>query len=104
MYAVFQPDGRQYKVAQGDVIRIDYFEDAPVGAMLTFDQVLMVGGDATRVGKPFVDGATVVGEVVEHGKAKKVLIFKKRRRKANSQKLRGFRARYTTVRIHQINA
>mgnify|MGYP002636948025 CR=1 FL=1 len=103
MYAVIQAGGRQYKVSEGDTIKVDYFE-APVGAQITLDRVLLVGGESTRIGAPLVAGATVVGEVTSQGRGEKLLIFKKRRRKANSQTLRGFRARYTAVRIAQINA
>ena len=69
MYAVIQAGGRQYKVQEGDTIRVDFF-DAPVGAQVTFDRVLITAdGDAVKVGHPTVDGATVVGEVKEIGRA-----------------------------------
>ncbi len=102
MYAVIQAGGRQYKVSEGDTINVDFFE-APLGASVTFDQVLLSGGEATKIGVPLVEGATVVGEVMEQGRGPKLLIFKKRRRHANSQTLRGFRAKTTTVRIDKIN-
>jgi large subunit ribosomal protein L21 len=102
MYAVIQAGGRQYKVAEGDTISVDYFE-APVGAEVTFDRVLMTGGDATSVGTPLVDGASVVGAVVEQARGPKHIIFKRRRRKDSKVK-RGFRSHLTNVRIDKIIA
>ena len=102
MYAVIQTQGRQYKVAEGDTITVDHIE-APVGAQITFEEVLMTGGDAPKIGAPLLGGATVVGEVTAQGRGPKLLIFKKRRRHANSQTLRGFRSQITSVKISQIN-
>ena len=102
MYAVIQAGGRQYKVSEGDTIHVDYF-DAEPGAEVTFDKVLMTGGDETNVGTPLVDGASVVGQVTEQGRGPKLIIFKRRRRKANSMTTRGFRSHLTAVRIESIN-
>ncbi len=102
MYAVIKAQGRQYKVSEGDTITVDHIE-APVGAQITFEEVLMTGGDAATIGNPLVSGATVVGEVTGQGRGPKLLIFKKRRRHANSQTLRGFRSKVTSVKISQIN-
>ena len=102
MYAVIQAGGRQYKVATGDTIKVDFFE-APDGAEVTFDYVLMTGGDEPKVGKPFVDGASVVGKVVGQARGPKLIIFKRRRRKDSKVK-RGFRSRLTEVQIQAISA
>ena len=102
MYAVIKAQGRQYKVSEGDTITVDHI-DAPVGAQIMFEEVLMTGGDAPKIGVPHVDGATVLGEVTGQGRGPKLLIFKKRRRHANSQSLRGFRSKTTSVKISQIN-
>jgi large subunit ribosomal protein L21 len=102
MYAVIQAGGRQYKVSEGDIINVDKL-DGEVGSSVTFDKVLLTGGDATVVGQPLVKGATVQGEITVQGRAKKVIIFKKRRRQ-DSKTLRGFRAHYTAVRIDSIKA
>jgi len=103
MYAVIQAGGRQYKVSPGDTIQVDFFE-APVGAEVTFDRVLMTGGDASAIGRPFVDGVSVKGTVKAQGRGPKLIIFKKRRRHANSQTTRGFRSKVTSVEISAINA
>jgi large subunit ribosomal protein L21 len=103
MYAVIQAGGRQYKVSPGDTINVDFFE-APVGAEVTFDTVLMTGGDSTTVGRPYVDGVKVKGTVKAQGRGPKLIIFKKRRRHANSQTTRGFRAKVTSVEISSIDA
>jgi large subunit ribosomal protein L21 len=102
MYAVIQAGGRQYKVSEGDIINVDKL-DGEVGSAVTFEKVLLTGGDATKIGQPLVAGATVTGEITEQGRDKKVIIFKKRRRQ-DSKTLRGFRAHYTAVRIDTIKA
>ncbi len=103
MYAVVQVGGRQYKVTEGDTIQADFF-DVPVGTSVNFDQVLLTGGDdGTKVGRPFVDGATVSAEVVAQTKGEKLIIFKRRRRKDSKSKT-GFRARITEFKINGISA
>lgn len=98
MYAIIATGGKQYRVAEGDVIRIEKLA-AEAGSEVEFDQVLMVGsGDDVRVGAPLVDGGKVTAKVEDHGRAKKVHIMKFRRRK-HSQKQMGHRQHYTTVRI-----
>jgi large subunit ribosomal protein L21 len=101
MFAVIKTGGKQYRVAADDVITIATLEGEP-GAAVTFDQVLMVTNDnGTQVGAPLVEGATVMGEVVEHTRGAKVIAFKKRRRQ-NSRRKRGHRQDYTVVRITDI--
>ncbi len=100
MFAVIKTGGKQYRVAAADVITIDKVE-AEAGSTLTFP-VLLISGETTSVGAPLVEGASVLAEVVEQGRGKKVIAFKKRRRQ-NSRRKRGFRAELTTVRITEIS-
>lgn len=101
MFAVIKTGGKQYRVAANDVLTIEKLE-VEAGGVVEFKEVLMVGvgADAT-IGLPFVEGATVVAEVVEHGRAKKVIAFKKRRRQ-NSKRKRGHRQHETVVKITDI--
>ena len=102
MFAVIKTGGKQYKVAADDVITIEKIA-GDAGDAVTFDQVLLVGGETTLVGAPTVAGASVSGTVVEQGRAKKVIIFKKRRRKSWRTK-EGHRQDQTTVKITAITA
>ena len=100
MFAVIKTGGKQYKVSAEDVITIEKL-DGQAGDQITFDEVLMVGGDATEVGAPLVAGATVVGEVVEQGRARKIIVFKKKRRQGY-KRTKGHRQHQTLVRITDI--
>jgi large subunit ribosomal protein L21 len=102
MYAVIKTGGKQYRVAADDVVTIEKLA-ADAGAKVEFTEVLMVGGPdgEAKVGAPALPGAKVVAEVVEHGRAAKVIAFKKRRRK-NSRRKRGHRQHQTVVRIKEI--
>ena len=101
MYAVIRTGGKQYKVAKNDVITVEKLAGEK-GATVSFDEVLMVGGEgAAKVGAPLVAGAKVTGTVLEQGKGDKVLVFKKRRRK-NSRRKNGHRQFETVVRIADI--
>jgi large subunit ribosomal protein L21 len=101
MYAVIKTGGKQYRVAADEVLTVEKVA-GDAGAMVEFTEVLMVGGSAdAKVGKPTVSGAKVTAEVVEQGRARKVIAFKKRRRK-NSRRKRGHRQEQTTVRIKEI--
>jgi large subunit ribosomal protein L21 len=103
MFAVIRTGGKQYRVAENDVIRIEKLE-ADAGSEVVFDQVLMVGGEGQpRVGAPLVDGATVKAELVEQMRDRKVIIFKKRRRQ-NSRRKNGHRQHLSVVRITSISA
>lgn len=102
MYAVVESGGKQHRVREGDLIRVEKI-DGEVGSGVTLDKVLMVGGDAPKIGKPLVEGAKVQTEVVGHGKAKKVIIFKFKRRK-NYRRFRGHRQAYTDLRVTGIEA
>jgi large subunit ribosomal protein L21 len=103
MFAVIKTGGKQYRVAANDVVTIEKL-DGVAGDKIEFTEILMVGvgADAT-IGAPFVEGAVVSAEVVEQGRAKKVIAFKKRRRQ-NSKRTRGHRQHQTTVRILDIAA
>ncbi|MEK9903875.1 MAG: 50S ribosomal protein L21 [Bacteroidetes bacterium] len=103
MFAVIRTGGKQYRVAENDVIRIEKLE-ADAGSEVVFDQVLMVGGEGQpKVGAPLVDGATVKAELVEQMRDRKVIIFKKRRRQ-NSRRKNGHRQHLSVVRITSISA
>jgi large subunit ribosomal protein L21 len=103
MFAVIKTGGKQYRVAADDVLEIEKL-DAEPGATVTFDDVLLVSGEAgTTVGTPVVAGATVTAEVVEQTRGPKVISFKKRRRQ-NSKRQRGHRQDRTVVKITAISA
>jgi len=102
MYAVIQTGGKQYRVQEGDVLRVATLAEK-AGKKVNFDNVLLLGeGDAIKVGAD-VAKASVAAEILEHGLDKKIEIFKKRRRK-HSQTTQGHRQAYTAVRITKIGA
>ncbi|MDN5929341.1 MAG: 50S ribosomal protein L21 [Hyphomicrobiales bacterium] len=101
MFAVIKTGGKQYRVAAEDTLKIDRVE-GEVGQIVEIGRVLAHGeGDKVTIGSPFVEDATVTGEVVEQGRGPKVIAFKKRRRQ-NSRRTRGHRQLLTTVRISEI--
>jgi len=101
MYAVIKTGGKQYKVCPGELVRVEKL-DADAGSNVEIPEVLMVAdGAQITVGKPVVETAQVSAQVVEHGRAKKVLIMKKKKRKGYKVK-RGHRQPYTTLRIKEI--
>ena len=103
MYAVVSTGGKQYKVQEGEVLRIEKIP-GNVGDTVSFDRVLMVSdGENVRIGQPVLDNAAVDGQIVEQGKAKKIIVFKYKRRKRYRRK-QGHRQQYTAVRIDRINA
>jgi large subunit ribosomal protein L21 len=98
MYAVIRTGGKQYRVSEGDRLRIETL-DAGDGDTVEFDEVLMVGeGADVKIGAPFVDGGKVTATVKEHGRGKKVEIIKFRRRKHHMKRM-GHRQNYTEVEI-----
>ena len=98
MYAVVSTGGKQYRVAEGDLCRVEKL-DAEEGAAVEIDKVLMIAdGDKINIGTPFVDGGKVTATVKAHGRAKKVEIMKFRRRK-HHQKRTGHRQHYTEIEI-----
>ena len=102
-YAVIRTGGLQYKVSEGDLIRVPSLQ-TEVGEKLDVEEVLAVyrGGDMT-VGMPLVEGARVSAEVVRHGRAAKIIVYKKKRRKGYQRK-KGHRQGFTELRISTINA
>ena len=103
MYAIVQTGGKQYKVAQGDVLFVEKLE-ANEGDVVTLDQVLAVAGEnGLTVGAPVVEGATVTAKVVAQGKAKKVIVYKYKAKKDYRRK-QGHRQPYTKLVIESINA
>ena len=103
MYAVIVTGGKQYKVSEGDTIFVEKL-DMEEGSSVTFDKVLIAGeGDDVKVGAPTVDGASVEAKVVKNGKAKKIYVFKMKRKK-NERTKKGHRQPFTKVEITKINA
>ena len=102
MYAIIVTGGKQYKVEEGQAIFVEKL-DAKQGDKVTFDKVILVSGDDTKIGTPFVDGAAVEGTVEKQGKEKKVVTFKYKPKKHTHTK-KGHRQPYTKVTIDTINA
>ncbi len=103
MYAIIETGGKQYRVAQGQVLKIEKLE-ADAGHTVNFDRVLMVGeGEQIKFGAPMIEGAKVEAEVLMHGRADKIHIIKFRRRK-HHMKRAGHRQYYTQVKITKIGA
>lgn len=103
MYAVIKTGGQQYRVIEGQMLKVETL-DAEIGANVDFKDILMVAdGDAIKVGKPHVEGASVTASVVEHGRGKKIYIVKFRRRK-HSRTQMGHRQNYTQIKIEKIKA
>ena len=101
MYAIIATGGKQYKVSEGDIITIEKL-GVEAGEKVTFDQVLVVGGDDLKVGAPTVDGASVEASVVKEGRGKKVIVYKYKR-KTGYHKKNGHRQAFTQVKIEKIN-
>lgn len=102
MYAIIKHGSKQYKVSEGDFLNLDHFE-AESKSIVEITEVLAVNDGSLKVGAPFVSGAKVVLEVIREGKDKKIVIYKKRRRKDSKLK-RGFRREYTRVKVTSIKA
>lgn len=104
MYAIIKTGGKQYRVAKDDILTVDLINQEE-GSDFESDQVLFVktGENDYKVGNPFVEGATVSGKVLNHFKDKKVIVFKKKRRKGY-RKIAGHRQNYTRIQISDIKA
>ncbi|MFD1465564.1 50S ribosomal protein L21 [Lapidilactobacillus mulanensis] len=103
MYAIIKTGGKQYKVAAGEAVYVEKL-DVDAGEKVTFDEVVLVGGEGTtKVGAPTLDGASVVGTVEKQGREKKVVTYKYKPKKHQHQK-KGHRQPYTKVVIDSINA
>ena len=100
MYAVIRTGGKQYKVEEGNVVLVEKL-DAEVGSTVSFDVLMLCDGENVKVGQPTVSGASVKAEVLEHGKARKVIVFKYKPKK-NYRKKQGHRQPYTKVKITEV--
>lgn len=101
MYAIVRTGGKQYQVAAGDRLRVEKLHGEVGDTVEISDVLLLADGENVKIGKPVVDGAKVVARIVEQGQAKKVLVFKKKRRKGY-QVLRGHRQQFTALTIEEI--
>lgn len=104
MYAIISSGGKQYRVAEGDVVSVE--RDALSGAdkdKVTFSEVLMVGGDQPKVGVPFVSGASVGATILGENRGEKIIVFKKKRRKNHTKRTHGHRQDMVQLRIDSIN-
>ena len=102
MYAIIETGGKQIKVTEGLEVYIEKI-DILEGETVIFDQVILLGGDATKVGTPFVEGATVSAKVEKHGRGKKLIVYKYKAKK-NYRRKQGHRQPYTKVTIEKIDA
>lgn len=104
MYAIIRSGGKQYRVAAGDRLQVE--RDVLGGAdqdKVTFNEVLMIGGDQPKVGSPTVQGASVVATVLGETRGEKIIVFKKKRRKNHTKRTHGHRQDVVEVRIESIN-
>ena len=102
MYAIVETGGKQVKVEVGQPVFVEKL-DVAEGETYTFDKVLLVSGDETKVGAPYVKGATVTAKVEKHGRGEKIVIFKYRPKKHSASK-KGHRQAYTKLVVEAINA
>jgi large subunit ribosomal protein L21 len=100
MFAVIKAGGKQYRVAEDQVLKVEGVKGEP-GTIVQLGDVIMLGGDTPQFGSPMVEGASVAAEIIEHGRGPKVIAFKKRRRK-NSRRKRGHRQDFVLIRISEI--
>lgn len=101
MYAVIVSGGKQFRVSEEEIIKLEQL-DMAVGGTVKFDKVLMIGqGETVQVGAPYLEGATVTAEILAHGRAKKIKILKFKRRKHHMKRM-GHRQNYTQVKISKI--
>ena len=100
MYAIFETGGKQYKVSVGEEIQVEKLEKQ-VGDKLTFKALLIADGEKIKAGTPYVEGSSVVAEVLAHGKGDKIVVFKYKAKK-NERKKQGHRQPFTTIKIVEI--
>ena len=101
MYAVIKTGGKQYRVGEGDLLRVEKI-NGEIGEVVEFEEILMIAnGERVEIGRPVLNDSKVVGEIVEQGKGKKVIVFKSKRRKGYSKK-QGHRQQYTVLKINEI--
>jgi large subunit ribosomal protein L21 len=102
MYAVIKTGGKQYRVSEGDRLRVEKLEGA-IGDFVNFPEVLMLGGETVSIGLPLVSGAKVSAQIVSQGHGKKIIVFKMRRRKRYRRK-NGHRQPFTELKITAVSA
>jgi large subunit ribosomal protein L21 len=103
MYAIVNTGGKQYKIEQGDVLRVEKIP-GEIGSSVFFDKVLMFSdGENVSIGRPVLDNIAVKGHIIEQDKAKKIIVFKYKRRKRYRRK-QGHRQQYTAIKIDSIEA
>jgi large subunit ribosomal protein L21 len=102
MYAVIKTGGKQYRVSEGQLLRVEKLAGS-AGDKVTFSEVLLVGGDTPKIGRPLVQGASVAAEITAQDRGKKLVVFKFRRRK-NFRRKHGHRQPYTELKITGISA
>lgn len=103
MYAVIKTGGKQYRVGEGDLLRVEKIK-GEVGEIVEFEEILMIAnGERVEIGRPVLSGSKVLGEIIEQGRGKKVIVFKSKRRKGYSKK-QGHRQPYTVLKIKEINS
>ena len=100
MYAVIRTGGKQYRVSEGEKVRVELLE-GKVGDTLDFSEILMIGGEKVAIGKPLVQGAKVSAEIVAHDRAKKIQVYKFKRRKGYHRKI-GHRQKMLEVLVRSI--
>jgi large subunit ribosomal protein L21 len=100
MFAVIKAGGKQYRVAEDQLLRVEGVTGEPV-TIVQIGDVIMLGGDKPQIGSPMIEGASVAAEIIGHGRGPKVIAFKKRRRK-NSRRKRGHRQDFVLIRISEI--
>ncbi|NLN86345.1 MAG: 50S ribosomal protein L21 [Syntrophomonadaceae bacterium] len=101
MYAVIQTGGKQYKVNEGDILKVEKLA-GEAGDKLTLDQILILSdGNGLKIGSPLVSGATVTVEVIEQGRGKKITVYKYKRRK-NYRRKQGHRQAFTKIKVEKI--
>ncbi|GBE11943.1 50S ribosomal protein L21 [bacterium BMS3Bbin14] len=103
MYAIIRTGGKQYHVATGDRLRVEKIQGNVGDTVELADVLMVVDGEEAKIGQPVVDGAKVIAKIAEQGRAKKVVVFKKKRRKGYRVK-RGHRQSYTALTIEDISA
>ncbi len=102
MYAIINYKGQQFKVQKEDIVKVPYIDGKEVGTEFEINEVLALeGGERPKIGKPKVRNAKVLAEVLSHGKDKKIIVFKKKKRKGYSRK-QGHRQQYTEIKIKDI--
>ena len=105
MYAIIRSGGKQYRVAEGDLLRVerDILASAKDENKVTFSEVLMVGGDQPKIGAPTVQGASVLATVLRESRGEKIIVFKKKRRKNHTKRKNGHRQDMVELRIDSIS-